>query len=299
MDESEWLTRRFEQHRPHLRAVAYRMLGSVSETDDALQEAWLRVRDQDPATVQNVRGWLTTVVGRVCLNMLRSRKARREELSVHVPDPVVGFEEDDVEHEMLLAESVGLALLVVLDSLTPAERLAFVLHDVFGVPFADIATALDRSEAATQQLASRARRRLRTSPEPDRDIARQRNVVHAFFAASRDGDFDALLNVLDPDVELRIDGGVLRAEASLLIHGADGVAAHTTTYSKLYPFVRPALVNGAAGAVVAPHHRVFSVMAFTVTNGRIAQIDVLLDPERLEQLDLRIPRMSDQRGGFQ
>ncbi|HZO76704.1 MAG TPA: sigma-70 family RNA polymerase sigma factor [Solirubrobacteraceae bacterium] len=295
MDESEWLTDRFEQYRPHLRGVAYRMLGSVSETDDALQEAWLRVRDHDPATVENMRGWLTTVVGRVCLNMLRSRKARREELSVHVPDPLVTFE-DDVEHEMLLAESVGLALLVVLDSLTPAERLAFVLHDVFGVPFADIATALDRSEAATQQLASRARRRLRTSPEPDRDIARQRSVVDAFFAASRDGDFDALLNVLDPDVELRIDGGVLRAEASLLLHGANDVAAQTTTYSKLYPFVRAALVNGAAGAVVAPHRRVFSVMAFTVTNGRIAQIDVLLDPERLARLDLSIPPVADQRG---
>lgn len=298
MDEREWLTERFEQHRPHLRAVAYRMLGSVSETDDALQESWLRVRDQDPATVENMRSWLTTVVGRVCLNMLRSRKARREELSVHVPDPVVAFE-DEVEHEMLLAESVGLALLVVLDSLTPAERLAFVLHDVFGVPFADIAAALDRSEAATQQLASRARRRLRTSPEPDRDIERQRNVVDAFFAASRDGDFDALLNVLDPNVELRIDGGVLRAEASLLLRGADAVAGHTTTYSKLYPFVRPALVNGAAGAVVAPHQRVFSVMAFTVTNGSIAQIDVLLDPQRLQRLDLSIPPMARRHGHLQ
>ena len=202
---------------------------------------------------------------------------------------MVGFEEDDLEHETLLAESVGLALLVMLDALTPAERLAFVLHDVFGVPFADIATALDRSEAAAQQLASRARRRVRNSPEPDRDLARQRRVVDAFFAASRDGDFDALLEVLDPSVELRIDGGVLRAEASLVLHGADAVAAHTATYSKLYPFVRPALVNGAAGAVVAPPGRVFSVMAFTVTNGKIAQIDVLLDPERLEQLELTIP----------
>ena len=294
MDEREWLTDRFEQHRPHLRAVAYRMLGSVSESDDALQEAWLRIRDQDPATVENMQAWLTTVVGRVCLNMLRSRRARREELSVHVPDPVVGFEADDLEHETLLAESVGLALLVVLDALTPAERLAFVLHDVFGVPFADIATALDRSEAAAQQLASRARRRVRNSPEPDHDLAGQRRVVDAFFAASRDGDFDALLEVLDPEVELRIDGGVLRAEASLVLHGADAVATHTATYSKLYPLVRPALVNGAAGAVVAPHGRVFSVMAFTVTNGRIAQIDVLLDPERLEQLDLSIPPTADQ-----
>jgi len=289
MDECEWLTERFEQHRPHLRAVAYRMLGSVNEADDALQETWLRIRDQDPATVENMRAWLTTVVGRVSLNMLRARRARREEFSAYVPDPVVSFEDDDLEHETLLAESVGLALLVVLDSLTPAERLAFVLHDVFGVPFADIASALDRSEAAAQQLASRARRRVRNSPEPDRDLAGQRRVVDAFFAASREGDFDALMEVLDPNVELRIDGGVLRAEASLVLRGAGAVAAHTATYSKLYPFVRPALVNGAAGAVVSPPGRVFSVMAFTVTNQKIAQIDVLLDPERLEELDLNIP----------
>jgi RNA polymerase sigma factor (sigma-70 family) len=294
MDEREWLTERFEQHRPHLRAVAYRMLGSVSESDDALQEAWLRIRDQDPGTVENLQAWLTTVVGRVCLNTLRARRARREELSVHVPDPVVSLEEDGPQHEALLAESVGLALLVVLEALTPAERLAFVLHDVFGVPFADIATALDRSEAAAQQLASRARRRMRNSPEPDRDLARQRHVVDAFFAASRDGDFDALLEVLDPDVELRIDGGILRADASLVLHGADAVAAHTTTYSKLYPFVRPALVNGTAGAVVAPPGRVLSVMAFTVTNGKIIQIDALLDPERLAQLDLSLPPIADE-----
>jgi RNA polymerase sigma-70 factor (ECF subfamily) len=274
----------FEHHRPHLRAVAYRMLGSVSEADDALQEAWLRIRDQDPAAVENERAWLTTVVGRVCLNMLRARRARREEPSVHVPDPVVGAEEVGPEHEALLAESVSLALLVVLEALTPAERLAFVLHDVFGVPFADIATALDRSEAAAQQLASRARRRVRDSPEPDRDLARQRRVVDAFFAASRDGDFEALLDVLDPEVELRIDGGVLRADASRALHGADAVAAHTATYSKLYPFVRPALVNGAAGAVVSPRGRVVSVMAFTVTNAKIVRIDALVDPERLARL---------------
>jgi RNA polymerase sigma-70 factor, ECF subfamily len=293
MDEREWLTDRFEQHRSHLRAVAYRMLGSDNEADDALQEAWLRIREQDAGTVVNLQAWLTTVVGRVCLNMLRSRRARREEPSVHVPDPVVAFEEDGPEHEAVLAESVGLALLVVLDALTPAERLAFVLHDVFGVPFADIATALERSEAAAQQLASRARRRVRNSPEPDRDLARQRHVVDAFFAASRDGDFDALMKVLDPDVELRIDGGTLRADASLLLHGADAVAGHTATYSDLYPFVRPALVNGAVGAVVAPHGRVFSVMAFTVANGKIIRIDALLDPERLRQLDLDIPPIAD------
>jgi RNA polymerase sigma factor (sigma-70 family) len=296
MDEREWLTERFEQHRPHLRAVAYRMLGSMSETDDALQEAWLRLRDQDPGTVENMRAWLTTVVGRVCLNMLRARRARREVLSVHVPDPVVSLDQEGPEHDALLADSVGLALLVVLEALTPAERLAFVLHDVFGVPFADVASALDRSEAAAQQLASRARRRVRNSPEPDADLARQRRVVDAFFAASRDGDFDALLQVLDPDVELRIDGGILRAEASLVLHGADAVAAHTATYANLYPFVRHALVNGAAGAVVAPRGRVFSVMAFTVTNGKIVQIDALLDPERLAQLDLSVPPIADEHG---
>jgi RNA polymerase sigma factor (sigma-70 family) len=291
MDEREWLTERFEQQRSHLRAVAYRMLGSVSEADDALQEAWLRIRDQDPGSVENMQAWLTTVVGRVCLNMLRSRRARREESSVHVPGPVVGFDEDvDPEHEALLAESVGLALLVVLDALTPAERLAFVLHDVFGVPFADIATALDRSEAAAQQLASRARRRVQGSPEPDPDLARQREVVDAFFAALRDGDFDALVAVLDPDVELRIDGGVLREEASLVLRGAEAVAGHAATYSKLYPFVRPALVNGAAGAVVVPRGRLFSVMAFTVTNGKITEIDALVDPERLAEFDLTLPR---------
>ncbi|HUB74863.1 MAG TPA: sigma-70 family RNA polymerase sigma factor [Solirubrobacteraceae bacterium] len=295
MDDRDWLSEQFERHRPHLRAVAYRMLGSVGESDDAVQEAWLRIRDQDPGRVENMRAWLTTVVGRVALNMLRSRGARREQLCVHVPDPVVGMEEDGPEHEALLAESVGLALLVVLDSLTPAERLAFVLHDVFGVSFTDIAAALERSEAAAQQLASRARRRVRSSPQPERDLARQRRVVDAFFAASRDGDFDALLALLDDEVELRIDGGALRAEASLVLRGAAGVAAHTATYARLHPFVRPALVNGAAGAVVAPHGRPFSVMAFTVADGRIVQIDALLDPERLERLDLRIPPIADGR----
>jgi RNA polymerase sigma-70 factor (ECF subfamily) len=287
MDEREWLTNRFEDHRSHLRAVAYRMLGSVTEADDALQAVWLRIRDHDPAGVHNMQAWLTTIVGRTCLNMLRSRGSRREELSAHVPDPVVEFEErGDPEHEALLADSVGLAMLVVLDALTPAERLAFVMHDVFAVPFAQIATMLDRSESATQQLASRARRRVQGVPQPDPDLARQRGVVDAFFAAARDGDFDALVAVLDPDVERRIDGGELRAEASLVLRGAAAVAGHTATYSKLYPFVRPALVNGAAGAVVAPHGQPFSVMAFTVTNGKITRIDALLDPERLGRLEL-------------
>jgi RNA polymerase sigma-70 factor (ECF subfamily) len=272
------------------------MLGSVTEADDALQEAWLRVRDQDPAGVANMQAWLTTVVGRVCLNMLRSRRSRGEELSLRVPDPVVSIDESlDPEHEALLADSVGLALLVVLDALAPAERLAFVMHDVFGVPFAEIATALDRSEAAAQQLASRAHRRVKGAPEPDRDLGRQRQIVDAFFAASRDGDFDALIAVLDPAVELRVDGGALREEASLTLRGATAVARHTATYSKLYPFVRPALVNGAAGAIVVPHGRLFSVMAFTVTNGKIVQIDALLDPQRLARLNLRIPPVADTR----
>jgi RNA polymerase sigma-70 factor (ECF subfamily) len=284
VDQREWLTERFHEQRPHLHAVAYRMLGSMSEADDALQEAWLRVRAQDPLAVENLQAWLTTVVGRVCLNMLRSRRARRE---AHVPDPVVTLAESvDPEQEALLADSVSLALLVVLDALGPAERLAFVLHDVFGLPFADIAFALDRSEAAAQQLASRARRRLREAPEPDGDPDRQRPVVDAFFAASRDGDFAALLQLLDPGVELRIDGGVLRADASLLLRGSEAVAAHTATYSKLHPFVRPALVNGAAGVVVAPQGRLFSVMGFTVSGGRITAIHALVDPERLAALEL-------------
>jgi RNA polymerase sigma factor (sigma-70 family) len=295
MDEREWLTERFQQHRPHLRAVAYRMLGSVAEADDALQEAWLRIRDQDPGSVENMQAWLTTVVGRVCLNMLRSRRARREELwDVHVPDPVVTLPGTaDPEQEALLADSVGVALLVVLETLSPAERLAFVLHDVFAVPFADIATLLERSEAAAMQLASRARRRVQNSPEPDRDPARQRQVVDAFFAAARDGDFDALVRVLHPDVVLRIDGGRLRRGASLVLHGAEAVAAQTTTYSRLHPYVVPALVNGTAGAVIAPHGKPYSVMAFTVTDGKITAIDALLDPERLEQLDLAIPPSRD------
>ena len=289
MDEQEWLTERFEQHRGHLRAVAYRMLGSMTEADDALQQAWLRIRDQDPTSVENMQAWLTTVVGRVCLNMLRSRRSRREEPSAHLPDPVVSFENVDPEHEALLAESVGLALLVVLDSLAPAERLAFVLHDVFAVPFADVAAVLDRSEAAVQQLASRARRRVHGAPEPDPDLARQREVVEAFFAASRDGDFGSLVAMLDPEVEVRIDGGVLREDASLVLHGAARVARHTVRYSRLSPFVKPALVNGAAGAVVCPGGRLFAVMAFTVTNGKMTRIDALLDPERLARLDLEIP----------
>ena len=296
MAEREWLTERFEHHRGHLRAVAYRMLGSMTDADDAVQQAWLRIQGQDATSIENMQAWLTTAVGRVCLNMLRSRRSRREEPSAHVPDPVVSFEEIDPEHEALMAESVGLALLVVLDSLGPAERLALVLHDVFAVPFAEVAAVLDRSEAATQQLASRARRRVHGAPEPDPDFARQREVVDAFFAASRDGDFEALVAVLDPEVEVRIDGGLLRKDASLVLHGAASVARHTAKYSKLSPFVKPALVNGAAGAVVAPGGRLFSVMAFTVTNGKISRIDALIDPERLSRLDLQIPGTKDAPG---
>jgi RNA polymerase sigma-70 factor (ECF subfamily) len=286
MDQRERLTEQFELHRPRLRAVAYRMLGSIPEIDDVLQEAWLRIRDHDPRSVENMEAWLTTIVGRVCLNLLRSRAARREDLSVHVPDPVVSFEDDDPEHKALLAESLGLAMVAVLESLNPAERLAFVLHDVFGVPFADVARALDRSEVAAQQLASRARRRVASSPKPDGDLAQQRRVIDAFFAASRDGDFQALLRLLAPEVELRIDGGLIRARESLVLHGADAVAGHTATYSKLHPFVTPALVNNAAGAVVALPESTLSVMAFTVAGARIVRIDALLDPERLARLDL-------------
>jgi RNA polymerase sigma factor (sigma-70 family) len=291
MDDREWLTERFQHHRSHLRAVAFRMLGSVAEADDALQEAWLRIHDQDAGSIENMQAWLTTVVGRVCLNMLRSRRVRGEALSgVHVPDPVVTLSDaSNPEQEALLADSVGLALLVVLEALTPGERLAFVLHDVFGVSFAEVATILERSKAAAMQLASRARRRVQDAPEPDRDLARQRSVVDAFFAAARDGDFESLVHILHPDVVLRVDGGRLRRDASLVLHGAKAVAAHTTTYSKLHPYVVPALVNGTAGAVIGPHGEPYAVMAFTVTSGKITAIDALLDPERLRQLDLPTP----------
>jgi RNA polymerase sigma factor (sigma-70 family) len=288
MDEREWLTERFEQQREHLRAVASRMLGSATEADDALQEAWLRIRDQDLHSVENMQAWLTTVVGRVCLNVLRSRRARQQRLSeVHVPDPVVAFADTvDPDREAQIADSVGVALLVVLDTMSPAERIAFVLHDVFGVPFAEIATALDRSEAAVQQLASRARRRVRDSPEPDRDLARQRRLVDAFFAASRDGDFDALVSVLDPEIVLRADGGTDRPELSVLVRGAENVAARALMFSRFAASIRPVLVNGAAGVVVAPEGRPYSLMAFTVTGGKVVAIHALADPERLAALDL-------------
>jgi RNA polymerase sigma-70 factor, ECF subfamily len=289
MDEREWLAERFEEHRTHLRAVAYRMLGSLSEADDAVQEGWLRLNRSDANEIENLGGWLTTVVARVCLNMLRSRRTHREEpMSVHIPDPVVGREDEfDPDHEVLLADSVGLALLVVLETLDPAERLAFVLHDMFAVPFDEIAPMVGRSPTAARQLASRARRRVQgAAAVPDTDLTRQREVVDAFFAASREGDFEALVAVLDPDVVVRSDGGVARPGASFVMRGAEEVAASALTFRRLSPFVRPALVNGAAGVVVAPHGRPFSVLAFTVRNGKIVEIDAIADSERLARLDL-------------
>ena len=291
MDERAWLEDRFEEHRPRLRAVAYRMLGSTSEADDAVQDAWLRVGRSDTSSVENLTGWLTTVVARVCLNMLRSRHQRREEpLDVHVPDPIISHEKGiDPEHEALLADSVGLALMVVLETLTPAERLAFVLHDMFAVPFDEIAPMIERSPAAARQLASRARRRVHgQAPAPDPDLTRQREVVDAFFAASRDGDFDALVAVLDPDVVLRSDGGLARPSMTMVLHGAEAVARQAFTSGRLSPFVRPALVNGAAGVVVAPQGQPQFVMAFTVADGKIVAIDVLSDPRRLSRLDLDV-----------
>jgi RNA polymerase sigma factor (sigma-70 family) len=291
MDETEFLAEQFEQHRGHLRAVAYRMLGSVSEADDAVQEAWLRLSRSDTSEVENLGGWLTTVVARVSLNMLRSRKSRREEpLGPHVPEPIVSRADGvDPEHEALLADSVGLALLVVLETLSPAERLAFVLHDMFGVPFDEIAPIVDRSPEAARQLASRGRRRVRgAAPVPTDDLARQREVVDAFFAAARDGDFERLVSVLDPDVVLRSDGGARRPGVSVVVRGAREVASRAVTYASLSPYVRPALVNGAAGVVVIPHGRPLSVMGFTVAAGRIVEIDALADPERLARLDLTV-----------
>jgi RNA polymerase sigma factor (sigma-70 family) len=289
VDERDWLTERFEEHRTRLRSVAYRMLGSLSEADDAVQDAWLRLNRADTTGVENLSAWLTTVVARVCLNVLRSREQRREEpLEVRVPDPIISRQDGGhPEHEAVLADSVGLALLVVLETLTPAERLAFVLHDMFAVPFDDIAPMIDRSPAATRQLASRARRRIQgQAPAPDPDLARQREVVDAFFAASRDGDFDALVAVLDPDVVLRSDGGAGRPRYTFVLHGAQAVAKQAFTSRRLSPFVHPALINGAAGVVVAAHGRAMFVMAFTVREGKVVAIDVLSDPDRLQQLDL-------------
>jgi RNA polymerase sigma-70 factor (ECF subfamily) len=288
MDEREWLVERFEEHRAHLRAVAYRMLGSMAEADDAVQEAWLRVSRAYTSSVENLGGWLTTIVARVSLNMLRSRGSRREEpLDVHVPDPMVSREGAvDPEQEALLADSVGLALLVVLDTLAPPERLAFVLHDMFAVPFDEIAPMVGRSPEAARQLASRARRRVQgAAAAPDADLTRQREVVDAFFAAARGGDFDALVAVLDPDVVLRADAGAGQA-GSVVVHGAAEVAARALMFAGPSRLVRPAVVNGAAGVVVTVGGRPVSVMGFTVSDGKIVAIDALVDTERLGQLDL-------------
>jgi len=293
MDEQERLAEQFEAHRSHLRAVAYRMLGSLNEADDAVQEAWLRLSGSDTGGVDNLRGWLTTVVARVCLDMLRSRRSRCEApLGVHLPDPIVSCEDRiDPEHEALLADSVGLAMLVVLERLAPAERLAFVLHDVFAVPFDEIAPIVGRSPAAARQLASRARRRVASATViPDADIECQREVVGAFLAAARGGDFDTLVAVLDPDVVLRADRGPVPG-ASRVIRGAQTVAKQALAFSgRAGPglVVRPALVNGAAGIVSwRPDGQPFSVKGFTIARGKIVEIDVLSDHERLRRLDLK------------
>jgi RNA polymerase sigma-70 factor, ECF subfamily len=280
----EALAERFETHRPHLRAVAYRMLGSLAEAEDAVQETWLRLSRSDTSEVQNLPGWLTTVAGRVCLDMLRSRTARREDpLQEHLPDPVIRRGDHlDPEDEALLADSVGLAMLVVLDSLNPAERLAFVLHDSFGIPFEDIAAVLDRSPSAAKQLASRARRRVQEgTPTPDRDVHRQCRVVGAFLAAARSGDFEALIEVLHPDVLLRADQGATLAK----IRGAAAVAGQAITFARFADTSEPVFVNGVAGLLSTANGQPMSLMAFTVAAGRIVAIDVISDAERLRRLD--------------
>ena len=287
MDEQDFLARRFEEQRPHLRAVAYRMLGSLSEADDAVQDAWLRLSRTDTSDVENLRAWLTTVVARVALNMLRSRKTRREQsLDAHVPDPVVDSADGtDPSHEALLADSVGLALLVVLETLTPAERLAFVLHDMFAVPFEEIAPIVERSPQATRQLASRARRRVRGAPAPDADVRAQWEVVEAFQAAARGGDFDALVAILHPDVVLRADFGP--AGRSRHVVGARAVAGQALFWERQAALtLRRAIVNGIPGVVAIQGGKPFSVGAFTVENGKIVEIDFLADPERIARLDL-------------
>src|SRR5438876_1257087 len=291
MDEHEWLAEQFEGYRTHLRAVAYRMLGSQSEADDAVQESWLRLSRSDTSGVENLGGWLTTVVARVCLDMLRSRESRHEEsLDEHVPDPILSSEDGiDPEHEALLADSVGLALLVVLDTLNPAERVAFVLHDVFAVPFDEIAPIVGRTPIAARQLASRARRRVRAAPVPDVDLDGQWAVVDAFLAAARAGDFERLLAVLDPEVVLRSDGGAARPELISLLRGAQAVAEGAMTFRRFAETSTRVLVNGVPGGVAwAPDGSPFAVLALTVRGGRIVAIDVLADPDRLGQLDLSV-----------
>lgn len=293
MNENDRLAERFDEHRPHLRAVAYRMLGSLSDAEDAVQETWFKLNRSDVGGVANLGGWLTTVVGRVCLDMLRSRTTRREEPlevedgPVRLPDPVVsGPDRLDPEQEVLLADSVGIALMVVLETLAPAERLAFVLHDLFAVPFEEIAPVLGRTAASTRQLASRARRRVQgAAPAPDTGLARRREVVDAFLAASRGGDLDALVALLDPDVVARSDGGTLRP--SLLRRGAVDVASQAIMFARFAEAAYPALVNGTPGVVsLAQDGTALSVMSFTIQGGVITALDILVDPERLAQIDL-------------
>ncbi|MEU2868065.1 sigma-70 family RNA polymerase sigma factor [Streptomyces olivoreticuli] len=284
MDDKNVLAERFEAHRTHLRAVAYRMLGSLTEADDAVQEAWLRLSRSDSDSVENLGGWLTTVVGRVCLDMLRSRSSRGEEsLDSRVPDPIVDSVDGvDPEHQALLADSVGLALLVVLETLAPAERLAFVLHDMFAVPFDEIAPMVGRTPAAARQLASRARRRVQGAvPTPDSDLTRQRQVVDAFLTAARGGDFDALVAVLDPAVVLRADTG---AGAPLEVRSAAAVAGQALTFQRMARFARPALVNGSVGIVIDVDGQPMAVLGFTITDGKVTTIDILADVERLRGL---------------
>jgi RNA polymerase sigma-70 factor (ECF subfamily) len=290
MSDRDWLAEQFEEHRAHLRRVAYRMLGTIDDSDDAVQEAWLRLSRSDSAAIENLGGWLTTVVGRVCLDMLRARHSRREDsVGSWLPEPVVTVgDESDPEQEALLADSVGLALLVVLETLTPAERLAFVLHDMFGMPFEEIAPIVERSPAATRQLASRARRRVRgAEPQGDAGLPEQRRVVDAFLAAARDGDFEGLIAVLDPDVVFRIDIGPERAQARPEVEGAEAVARQILARGAPFaPLARPAIVNGTAGAIVGLRGRPFAVVGFAVSNGRITEIDIVADPDKLPHLDL-------------
>jgi RNA polymerase sigma factor (sigma-70 family) len=290
MNEQDWLAKQFEEQRPHLRAVAYRMLGSLNEADDAVQDAWLRLSRADTSEVENLQAWLTTVVARVALNMLRSRKTRREQsLDVYVPDPIVDpVDGSDPEHEALLADSVGLALLVVLETLSPAERLSFVLHDMFAVPFDEIAPIVDRSPEATRQLASRARRRVQgADPVPDLDLGAQWEVVEAFIAAAREGDFEGLVAVLDPEVVLRADGGAL-TQLTSYVRGAEAVASQAMLWARVDLTFKRALVNGAAGVVTFLNGQPFSIAAVTIKNGRIAEMDFLADPERVGRLDLAV-----------
>jgi RNA polymerase sigma factor (sigma-70 family) len=289
MDDQDQLAERFETHRSHLRAVAYRMLGSLSEADDAVQEAWLRLSRSDTSGVENMAGWLTTVVSRVCLDMLRSRTSRREEpLGPQVPGPIVSHESDP-ENEALLADSVGLAMLVVLDRLAPAERVAFVLQDVFAVPFTDIAPIVERSPTAAKKLASRARHRIQgRATIPDADLTQHRQVVDAFLAAARGGDINALLAVLDPNVVRRADRTALPAGAATKVRGAQAVAEETRGYSRAARFAQPALVNGTVGLVVAPRGQLLLALSLTIKGAKIAEIDVIADPPRLHHLDLAV-----------